>query len=219
MKFNLLRTQIIRAHTITRALWRPRLLLMLLISSALMLLLVPMILRQVGDYLIVSDQLRPVDAIVPLAGDPARVRYAARMFNEGHHAQCFLVTNMAHVWRDPTNVYSTRTSREAGEYGVPLERIFVAGQPVRTTYEEALVIRDFAEEHGWQDIIVITSPSHTRRARIIFRDVFFESSVTVIIQPVEEHWYTPDSWWRRESGRHETLAEYAKLILYLLGYR
>jgi uncharacterized SAM-binding protein YcdF (DUF218 family) len=126
---------------------------------------------------------------------------------------------MAHAWNDPTNVYSTRTSREAVEYGVPSGRIFVAGQPVSTTYEEALVIRDFVEDFEWQSLIVLTSPSHTRRSRIIFRDVFQGSGIDVMIVPVADHWYTPDSWWKSRLGWRETVHEYLKLVVYRLGYR
>jgi uncharacterized SAM-binding protein YcdF (DUF218 family) len=203
---------------ITSPLKRPRIILFVLAGITLLIIVVPPVLRHIGSYLIVSDPIHRADVLVPLAGDPARVRYAAQMVNRGD-AQWLLITNMAHAWNDPANVYSTRTSREAGEYGVSPERIFVAGQPVSTTYEEALVIRDFVEDFEWQSLIVVTSPSHTRRSRIIFRDVFQGSNVEVMIVPVENHWYTSDTWWRRQDGWRETMHEYLKLVLYRLGYR
>jgi hypothetical protein len=193
---------------------------MLLILFGVILLLgvaIP-VLRLIGGYLIVGDPIHRADVLVPLAGDPARVRYAVQVVNRGD-AQWLLITNMDHVWNDPANVYSTRTSREAVEYGILPGRIFVAGQPVSTTYEEALVIRDFVEHHEWQSVIVVTSPSHTRRSRIIFRDVFQGSGIEVMILPVEGHWYTSDSWWLRRDGWHITVQEYLKLALYKLGYR
>jgi len=172
----------------------------------------------IGDFLTVADPLQPADAVVALAGGQARVVYAAQLFEQGY-AGWFVATNM------PLNVPGVRASygelvqQEAIWQGVPEERILTAPGTVETTYEEAITVRQLAHEQGWRCLIVVTDPSHTRRARMAFRDVFRDTGIAVIVRPVNEHWYRADSWWRSRDGLRETWTEYLKLLLYVVGYR
>lgn len=181
------------------------------------------LLQTIGAFLIVSDPLpdQPADALVPLAGDPARVRAAVGLLQQ-EQARWLLITNMyipnqVHV--NPRNVYSTRTSREAVDYGANLEQIFASGQAVKTTYQEIQVIRQFAEQQGWQSLIIVTSASHTRRTRLIVDEVFVGAAIRVAVHPFAADTYAAASWWKHRQGRTQTCSEYLKLLAYLVGYR
>jgi uncharacterized SAM-binding protein YcdF (DUF218 family) len=171
----------------------------------------------IGGFLIVAEPLQPVDAVVPLAGNVERVEYAAKLYQDGF-ATWFVATSMPHHTPGIRASYSTLVSREAMWQGVPEGAIVQATTVVSTTYEEALAVRDLAQQQQWDSLLVVSSPSHTRRARWIFRDVFAETSITIIVHPVEDHWYTPDSWWQRQDGLRITWTEYLKFGLYIAGY-
>src|SRR5689334_18797594 len=47
----------------------------------------------IAAFLIVADPLQSADALVPLAGDPARVGYATELFRRGY-ARWFIITSM-----------------------------------------------------------------------------------------------------------------------------
>lgn len=170
----------------------------------------------IGGYLIVAELSRPAAAIVPLAGDPARVGYAAELWQAGV-APIFVATNMRLADRR-WGEFSAIVRRQAIAQGVPAARIAVAPGTATTTHQEALILRRFALSQGWRSLLVVTSPSHTRRAGLILRDVFDGSGVTLSVVPVGDHWYTARSWWHTRQGWRETTMEYVKLILYQLGY-
>jgi uncharacterized SAM-binding protein YcdF (DUF218 family) len=174
-------------------------------------------LSSIGRYLIVGDPLEPADALVPLAGERLRVFYAADLFQKGY-ARWFVITDM---WLDrpkPAVSYTDSVSAQAIERGVPTDRILVAPGQAASTYREALNLRWLAEQQDWHSLIVVTSPYHTRRARMIFGEVFGDTNITVMIQPVHEHWYRAEDWWTSWMGWQVTVAEYLKLGLYLIGY-
>jgi uncharacterized SAM-binding protein YcdF (DUF218 family) len=171
----------------------------------------------VGGFLIVTDPLRPVDALVTLAGDPERVAYGAALFNRGY-THDFIVTDMRINAPNSQGEYASWVRSRATQLGVPPDRQFVAPGTVATTYAEANSVRQLAVQRGWQSIMVVTSPFHTRRSRIIFREVFHGTGITIIIKPVDGSWYKADSWWLSRRGRRNTCLEYLKLVLYFVGY-
>jgi uncharacterized SAM-binding protein YcdF (DUF218 family) len=172
----------------------------------------------IGGFLIVADPLQPADAIVPLAGGVERVEYAAKLYHNDY-ATWFVATSMPHNMPGIRESYSTLISREAMWHGVPEEAIVQATTLVSTTYQEALVVRDLAQQQEWDTLLVVSSPSHTRRARWIFRDVFADTAIEIRVHPVDDHWYTPAIWWQRQDGLRETWTEYLKLGMYIVGYR
>jgi uncharacterized SAM-binding protein YcdF (DUF218 family) len=172
----------------------------------------------VGDFLIVADPLQQADALVALGGGGERVVYAAKLFNQGY-ADWLIATNMELNVPGIRESYSELVKREAIWQRVPEENILIAPGTAETTYEEALAVRQLVEERGLRSLIVVTDPYHTRRARMAFRDVFRGTGIEIIVRPVNEHWYKPDSWWKSRDGLRETWTEYLKLILYVVGYR
>lgn len=170
----------------------------------------------IGGYLIVAERLRSAAALVPLAGDAARVDYAAELWQAGY-APTFVATNMRLADRR-WGEFSAIVTRQALAQGVPAERIVVAPGTATTTHQEALILRRFALSQGWRSLLVVTSPSHTRRAGLILRDVFDGTGIDLLVVPVADHWYTARSWWHTRQGWRETGLEYVKLVLYQLGY-
>jgi len=172
-----------------------------------------------GRFLVVADPLQPADAVVPLGGGGVgRVAQAAALLKEGY-ATWLVATDAEIDLPGIRDSYSELVRREAQWQGVAPERILMAPGVVETTYEEALAVRALAQEQGWTSLLVVTDPYHTRRARLTFRDVFRGTGVAMAVRPVEETPYDPEAWWRSVDGLRETWTEYAKLALYLLGYR
>jgi uncharacterized SAM-binding protein YcdF (DUF218 family) len=173
----------------------------------------------VGRFLVVEDPLRPADALVPLAGEWPRIAAGAELLKQGY-ARWFVITEMQvdQQQASPGFRYSESARRQAIEEGVPAKQIMVAPDVVATTYAEARALRRLAQEQGWRSLIVVTSPYHTRRSRIIFRAAFAGSGVTIVVRAMKQHWYHADNWWRFPDSQETTAREYLKLALYLLGY-
>lgn len=173
----------------------------------------------VGRFLVVSDPGQRTDAVVILGGGgPHRVEHGAALLRDGG-AQWFVISD------SPLNMPGIRVSyahlmrAEAVWRGVPEDRILTAPGMVRTTYEEALAVRELATARGLRSLTVITDPFHTRRARMAFDDAFRGTGILVLVQRANDSWYRADSWWRDRDAIRETWTEYLKLILYVIGYR
>lgn len=172
-----------------------------------------------GRFLVVADSLRPSDAVVALAGGgPERIGHAAAIFHQGY-APRLVVTQMPVILPGVRATYAELARQEAIWQGVPEERILVAPGTVESTHDEALALREMAQERGWSALLVVTDPYHTRRARWIWRDTLRGSGVSVAVRPVEDAGYDPEAWWQSTDSLRETWTEYLKLALHLVGYR
>ena len=55
------------------------------------------------------------------------------------------------------------------QHGVQEEKFIIYGRGVERTLDEAMQLKSFAEENSIQDILLVTSESHMRRAGALFR--------------------------------------------------
>jgi uncharacterized SAM-binding protein YcdF (DUF218 family) len=190
--------------------------LLFLTTTILLLFTFPAWFPAIGGFLVVSDPLAKSDALVVLAGDEdERVAYAAELFEQGY-ADWFVLTDMRLPSPDSQGRYSQAVRRKAVEQGVPTGRILIAPGNVASTYEEVVWIKAFTLLRGFNSLIVVTSPYHTRRARLIFDQVFGEGQVAISVQPALNHWYQAKSWWRDSRDRDVTALEYTKIMAQLL---
>jgi uncharacterized SAM-binding protein YcdF (DUF218 family) len=169
-------------------------------------------------FLLVEDPLQRVDALVPLAGGDERAPYAAQLLEEGY-ADWFVATSMPLHVPAVRETYGELVREEAIQQGVPEERILIAPGTVTTTCEEARAVRRLFDAQGWDSLLVVTDPLHTRRARLCFDEAFRDSGVAIAVRAVEGSWYDPEAWWLSTGSLRETWTEYLKLALHLVGYR
>lgn len=181
-----------------------------------------------AEALIVRAELEHADALAVLSGSSAyveRTQTAARLWREGR-APLVLLTNdpMLSGWieaerRNPSFVQlATEELRRAG---VEADRIEVLPQYVTSTYEEALVLRDYAVSRGLRSIMIVTSSYHSRRALWTLRRVFEGSGIKVGLYAVApgQQMPAPATWWWHPFGWQVVALEYVKLVYYMLQYR
>src|SRR5207249_1307941 len=95
-----------------------------------------------------------------------------------------------------------------------LERRGVALKDVRllapgdSTAQEAAVAAAFAHNCGWQTLLVVTSPFHTRRAGWLFGRAAGEGVNVATVSDGEP--YDAAHWWRNDGDRESTLVEWVK---------
>jgi len=173
----------------------------------------------VGEWLVVDDPLRRADAIVILGGGGrGRVEEAARLFHSDY-ASWVVVTNTEMDYPGIRADQATLNRREALWQGIPEKSILVAPGFATTTYEEALSVKQLAEARYWRRLIIVTDPFHTRRAHLIYSKILKDTDIDIIMRPVTQHWYHPDTWWQTASGLRETWTEFLKLLLHEIGYQ
>jgi uncharacterized SAM-binding protein YcdF (DUF218 family) len=176
----------------------------------------------VAAWLSEGDPPRRADAIVVLGNDLTRVLQGADLYHAGWAPRVLLSTparsqralTLAHeglpvLWFEEAG----RTLLLRRE--VPDAAIATFGTGLRTTVEEARAIHALFPE-GAPVLLVVTSPYHVRRARIIFRDVLPHARVLVVASRYEPF---PDRWWTDLDAAPQVMLECAKLGFYMLGGR
>jgi len=182
----------------------------------------------VAGLLIVRRPLVRADAIVVLSGAATfheRTEYAARVFNEGRSSRIIL-TNDNHQggWstseqRNP--YYYERATAELVKLGVPRQEIEVILPTVSSTYDEAVMLRQYCENHAVRSLLVVTSAYHSRRALWTFEHVFKGSLVEVGLEAVGTGIQTPQPfiWWVYPRGWQMIPTEYLKMAYYWVRFR
>lgn len=178
--------------------------------------------------LIVSAELERADALVVLSGSGAYVERTARatqLLKEGRAPKVILTNDrMIGPWsqeeqRNPT--FTERAVTELRRAGVPPERIEILPQPVANTYDEAVLMRQYAASHGLRSILVVTSSYHSRRALWTLRRVFEGSGVEIGLDAVApgQQMPRPAVWWLKPFGWRMVALEYLKIVYYFFRYR
>lgn len=196
-----------------------RLIPLFALALAVLLISRSLWLPPIGGFLIVADPLQRADAVVPLGGgERDRVAQAAALVRDGC-AGWLVTTNVELDLPGIRDSWAGLVRREALWQGVAAERIVDAPGLVTTTCNEAQAVAGLARARGWRSVIVVTDPLHTRRARVIFREVFRDVGVQVVVRGVKGARYRADTWWRTEEGLRYAWTEYLKLVYAVAGCR
>lgn len=190
-----------------------KVLALVVLIAALGYLFYPFILPGAARFLIVQDQLKKSDAIVVLSGDGngERISQAAELFRQGY-ARYFLISGGQLYWNI---TYAEVMSLHAQALGIPKPAILIEDRSV-STYENAVFSLPILKSRGVHSIILVTSPTHSRRAKRTFESVFDKSGISVSIYPAQKSRFILKNWWLRHEDTQEVILEHVKLLGYIL---
>lgn len=175
-----------------------------------------------GFWLQLAENPRSADAIIVLAGPFERSLYAADLYHQHYAPRIYLSI--------PARVSVTRQLEELGialpheldihrqvllKKGVPTRDTLTFGQGSLSTAQEATALKSQFTKPGSR-LLVVTSPYHTRRAKLILERAFADTdiSITVVGTPYEEF---HQDWWRSQDSARNTVLELAKIAYYYAG--
>lgn len=180
-----------------------------------------------AHYLVVRSELARADVLVVFSGSALydeRARWAAQLYHDGRAPRVILTNdNKRGGWSDAAEenlFFYERAREELRRAGVPAEKIEVLMQPVSSTYEEAALMRDYAQSHGLRSILFVTSAQHSRRALWTLRRVFQGTGIEIGLSPAlpGPRSPSPATWWLLPRGWRIVAGEYVKLVYYRLKY-
>lgn len=183
--------------------------------------------RGAARVLVVSDPLPGhADAIVVLAGSPpGRLLEAAALFARGLAPRVVLTRerrSTGHVALErrgvPVADPVVEARRQLGALGVPSEAIAVVSGRAYSTTSEARLVARWACRTRVRALVVVTSPSHTRRARAILRRVLPRDTALAVVAARADY-FPHRRWWRSRRTAKLVLSEYQKLANYWLRER
>jgi uncharacterized SAM-binding protein YcdF (DUF218 family) len=189
--------------------------------------LFPLLAWVAARLLVVHASVSKADAIVVMSGSGTfreRAQQAAALFNEGRAPRIVLTNDhLQSSWsqeeqRNP--FYYERSRDELRRAGVPEDKISVIMAPITSTYDEAVVLKEFSEANHLGSLLVVTSAFHSRRVLWTFRRVFRGTGKSIGVDPAEPGIESPAAatWWLHRLGWEMVPKEYVKILVYWFRY-
>jgi uncharacterized SAM-binding protein YcdF (DUF218 family) len=184
------------------------------------------LLTGLGRYLVIENTPEKSDLIVCMAGgNIERGLATADAYKEGLSSNIYIskekLPDGYKLLEEKGIDYpeeSELLERLLLDLGVPGSAIIRGNLEADNSWDEARLIRDEVEKRGFKSIIIITSPTHSRRSWLTFRKVFEGTDVRVLSLPSKYSEFNAEGWWKDRSYLREVLFEYEKLIYYILKY-
>ena len=165
----------------------------------------------IARYLIVNETPQGSDMIIIPSGtdDGGRIRYGVTLYKEGFAPKILLSGSSYLVEEtgiDLMKVYAL-------SLGV-LERDIWVDHDSGSTVENALFAMKIANKNNCRSVLIVTSPTHSRRAQMVFRKIFAnEIRVTVSCDPST---FDVRGWWKIPAETREVGYEYFVFFCYIL---
>jgi len=200
---------------------RRRGVLILGLAGLLVCLLLVLGVLWAGSYLVVADPLQPSDAIFVLAnGGPARLVEAGHLYRRG--LAPLVAVSLAGDHMPAARKLAGQPSRQEEAVnvlvyvGVPAHGLVRLDQVVVNTYEELSADFDYARARGFRRVILVTSPQHTRRVRMIW-NAYYQARVAALVHPTPYEPFDAARWWRSSRSLEKGLHELAAIAHFLVG--
>jgi len=171
-----------------------------------------------GWWLPATDEPRPADAIVVLAGDVRRAVHGADLYLEGL-APAVYIARPFYDPPEPLCSLGLPCPRQEDEMravlllkGVPPEAVRLYGDELLSTVEEAEAFARALPPEA-KTVLVVTSPSHSRRAKLALAHVLPGRELVMCPTPHERF---EREWWTHQGSAKAVVLELAKFAQYYL---
>jgi uncharacterized SAM-binding protein YcdF (DUF218 family) len=201
---------------------KPKKLYTTVIVILVVVALIRLSLPSLGNLLVAQDEPQPSDIIVLLMGSgPDRMLGAAELYQSGYADEILMVRNMVRgydlvVSQGVKIPHDTDIAREvAVQLEVPEEKIIVLPGDALSTQDEAIQVREYLKsEPDIDSLIIVTSKSHSGRAKKIFIKAMesIDREVQVISCPTQYDDFNTEGWWQSREDLKRGVLEYFKLI-------
>ena len=179
-----------------------------------------------GNFLVAEDEPQPSDIIVLLMGSgPDRMLGAVDLYKQGYADHIVMVRNMVRgydlvVSQGVKIPHDSDIAKEvAVQLRVPEEKITVLPGDALSTQDEAMVVREYLKsESDIDSIIIVTSESHSGRAKKIFVKAMssLDRETIVLSCPTEYDDFNAEKWWKNREDLKRGTLEYLKLFHFYL---
>jgi len=180
-----------------------------------------LLLRQLGERWIISDDIRPADAAAIFGGFVKTRSLAGAEYYRRGLVKKILVANV----RIGTGELSGASRPETAmitdaliKLGVSQTDIETFGSDLSNTYEEALALREWVVRNHANSVIVPTEAFSSRRVRWAVINAFAGTGATVQVDALNHPAYSHAEWWKSHAGFMSFQHELIKYFYYRLKY-
>ena len=205
---------------------KPKKLFTTVIVILVVVALIRLSLPSLGNYLVAEDEPQQSDIIVLLIGSgPERMLGAVDLYHAKYADEILMVRNMVRgynlVVSQGVNIpHDTDIAKDvAVQLEVPEEKITVLPGDALSTQDEAIQVREYLKsEPDIDSLIIVTSKSHSGRAKKIFVKAMesIDREVQVISCPTQYDDFNTERWWQNREDLKRGALEYMKLFHFYL---
>jgi uncharacterized SAM-binding protein YcdF (DUF218 family) len=145
----------------------------------------------------ISQSPQKVDAIVVFAGGVGesgkagqgyeeRVQYATELYKQGYAGHLIFSSGYIYAFKEPVVMKALAIS-----LGVPEETIILEDK-AKNTYENIKFAKDILDKNNWNNVLLVSSPYHMRRASLVFDKIAKDTKVTYTPIPNSLFYSHPD---------------------------
>jgi uncharacterized SAM-binding protein YcdF (DUF218 family) len=191
--------------------WRVALRWAALAASAF-LIIVGLFILTVGRWLVVEDPLEKATAIAVLSGKmPIRAVAAAEIYSAGYAREIWLTHSAepAATMRDlhvPFNDETFYNTQVLIQGGVPPQAVLVLAPFIVNTADELDAIAAALPRDKSGVVIIVTTKSHTRRVRALWKRLGAARG-RAVIRAADKDPFDPAHWWRTSGDALDVLRE------------
>lgn len=161
-----------------------------------------------ASLLVVQDRLTKVDVLVTLGGDSERELYAAELYRQGLAPKIIM---------SGCGSSASKMAKRAVKTGVNAGDVILE-ERAESTYENALYSKNIISAQDFKSAIIVSSPYHMRRTKLVFERVFKNTGVKLLYSPTKDSGFNVDGLCKSERDRAIVKREYIKLIYYWFRY-
>lgn len=181
--------------------------------------------RNLGRWLVDPDPLEHALAIVVLSGEtPFRAMEAAEIYRQGWAPEVWLLRDQKGkgdaIFAKLGILHPSEQDVDAqvlDRLGVPRKAIRIIEPPTTNTVSEVVRLAQELRHLGGDKIIVVTSPLHTRRVKLIWHRVVGVRPRAILRYDTGES-SDPGHWWRATQDIQDVGHEMLGLIDALVGF-
>ncbi|MBI5195851.1 MAG: YdcF family protein [Nitrospirae bacterium] len=175
-----------------------------------------------GYWLQNEDKPGKADAIIILSGELTRAFYAADLYRQGYAPQIYI--------SKPAREHAVQMLDDIGivlpqeeeicrkvllKKGVRDKDIHIFSRPSLSTIEEAENLNKMFKGRQCR-FLIITSPYHVRRAKMIFKKTLKNCEFKMLRTPYEPF---SKKWWTNQDSARNVILETAKILFFQFGGR
>ncbi len=178
--------------------------------------------RRAGTWLVKEKVPPHADALVLLMGNfTDRVLQTADLYGSGIADRVIIAEESMGGYQGLTDrgvkiiSHTSQAVSSLVALGVPADSIIVIPGDARSTFDEAVIVRNYLSGNREIDtIVLVSSPYHLRRASMLFEKAFRVAGLPVFTGTSGSGNYTgfnTDRWWRSKEDIQHVLTEVIKM--------
>lgn len=189
----------------------------ILIAAALLCFyfLLPITLNFLASCLVRNDPLQPADVVIAMGGGRhcLRLQYGAELCRQGFGRKLIL----SGIDSFEGSEAEEKVRQQAVNLGIPAADVFILTNTFNTR-AEADQLTTLMRQNGWQTALVVSEPSHTRRARYTLQQSAPQMRFTAHPVPADRPGvWRAERWWTRHSDTRYTIREFLAWVNTLVG--